>query len=177
MPSILPNYSLELIDVVTEGCNTELALIEAVRHLTDERKTIVGIVGLFCNEITQMFSPLASFYGLPQLSGSTSPILRDTSMYPYLYRTLPSSAVYTEAAVQLMEQLEWNKIGILYAATDDTFYFRTAQTFAASQSTSSDDIKVLFYGEVTPREFSGLLCTAEFTTFWNQSNFIATSHF
>ena len=157
LPNLLPHYCLELIDVVTEGCNAELALIEAVKHLTDERKMIIGIVGLFCDEITQIISPLATSFhghGFLQLSGSASPIFRDTSMYPYLYRMLPSSAVYTETVICLMEQLEWSKIGILYAAIDNTFYFRTAQTFAQNQNTSSKNImEVSFYGEVTPREF------------------------
>ena len=156
LSNLLPNYYLELVDIVTEGCNSELALVETVKHLSDEGKGIVGIIGLFCNEITQTisnFNLAKPFFSLLQLSGATSPIFRDTERYPYLYRMLPSSAVYTEAAIHLFEQFEWGKIGILYATIDNNFYFRTAKTIAQRQSTSSEKIKVTFYGEVTPREF------------------------
>ena len=164
LPNLLPNHRLELIDVVTEkGCNSELTLTEIVKHLSDEGKMIVGIIGLFCNEITRTVSDekltkrlrddRQPFRGLLQLSGATSPILRDREKYPYLYRMLPSSAVYTEAVIRLFDQLGWSTIGILYATIDDNFYFRTAKTFDQSLSTRSEKIRVPFYGEVTPREF------------------------
>ena len=155
LPNFLPGYFLQLTEVFTVGCNTELALVEAVKHLSDEREMTVGIIGLFCDEVTKLISQLASrYHGLVQLSGSTNPVLRDnTTAYPDLYHMLSSSAVHIEAVIHIMEQLQWNRIGILYAGIHDTFYFSTAQTFAETQlNTSNRNIEVSFYGEVTSTE-------------------------
>ena len=156
LPNFLPGYILKLTEVFTEGCNTELALVEAVKHLTDEREMTVGIIGLFCDEVTKIISQFATRYrGLLQLSGSINPALQDNSRYPNLYRMLPSSAVHIEAVIQLMEKLQWNKIGILYAGIDDTFYISTAQTFAKTQNATNKNINVSFYGEVPSTEIPG----------------------
>ena len=40
LPNFLPGYFLQLTEVFTYGCNTELALVEAVKHLSDEREMI-----------------------------------------------------------------------------------------------------------------------------------------
>ena len=153
LPNFLPGYFLQLTEIMTEGCNTELALVGAIKHLSDKRELTVGIIGLFCNEITKLISQLATQYhglDLVQLSGSTDPVLQDNnSRYPHLYRMLPSSIAYIESVVHIMEKLEWSRIGILYAGSHDTFYFSTAQKFAQS---SSNDIEVSFYGEVPSTE-------------------------
>ena len=151
LPNILPGYFLQLTEIVTDRCNAELALVEAVKLLSDDREMTVGIIGLFCSRITEIISQLATpFHGLVQLSGSTNPALRDTSRYPYLFHMLPSSAVYAEAVFSLMKELGWSRLGILYARCHDTSYFSTAQAFSQSQSTTTE---VSFYGEVTPTDF------------------------
>ena len=156
LPNFLPGYNLQLTEVFTEGCNTELALVEAVKHLFDEREMTVGIIGLFCDEVTKRISQFATRYrGLLQLSGSINPALQDNSRYPNLYRMLPSSVVHIEAVIQLMEKLQWNKIGILYAGIDDTFYISTAETFAKTQNATNKNINVSFYGEVPSTEIPG----------------------
>ncbi|CAJ0938776.1 unnamed protein product [Ranitomeya imitator] len=50
--------------------------------------------------------------------GATDPILSDSAMYPYLFRTAHNDNVYFSAVLALMKHFSWNWVGIVTSADD-----------------------------------------------------------
>ena len=148
--NILGNYSLNLIEIITEGCDVNTAQLEFIGHVTQQN--IVGIVGPLCNEATLAIASLSlteyEQFHLVQVSPASA---LDTSKYPYLYRMLPSSNTYTEAVLGLMKEFNWNKIAVLRGSNEDHYYCRAAESFVLSVS-DRDLIELVFSGEVAPEE-------------------------
>ena len=137
-PSILPGYQLEPIQVDTGTCRTNgfqsEALINFFHQIVQEESHIVGAVGLFCTGVTQLLSPLAGHQGisLVQISGSASPLLRNQERYPYLWHIIPSSAVYVDTVLEMMDAFDWRNIAVIGA--NDGSYFHTAEELALKVS-------------------------------------------
>ena len=137
-PSILPGYQLEPIQVDTGTCRTNgfqsEALINFFHQIVQEESHIVGAVGLFCTGVTQLLSPLAGHQGisLVQISGSASPLLRNQERYPYLWHMIPSSAVYVDTVLEMMDAFDWRNIAVIGA--NDGSYFHTAEELALKVS-------------------------------------------
>ena len=136
-PSILPGYNLELIQVDTGKCMHNFhseGLINFVHQITLEENHIVGVVGLFCTSVAQLLSPLAGHQGvgLLQISGSASPVLRNQERHPYLWHMIPSSAVYVDAVLEMMEAFEWRNIAVIGAPGG--LYYHTAKEFTLKVS-------------------------------------------
>ena len=150
---ILPDYKLELVPANTETCNQSLvteALGNFVRHVTGDLN-IVGVVGLVCSGVTQSVSPLAGRpgIGLLQISaGAISPVFTSEEEYPHLYRMVPSSAIYNDAVLELMNTFQWKRISII----QDTILIQhttTADDFVAKIE-GRNESKLVFLGEVSP---------------------------
>ena len=143
--SILPGYCLELIELVTNGCNRNTALMEFTKLITRLELNIVGVTGLFCKAVTEDISRFAGHPGIDliQISGSKSPSFQDRKKYPRLYRMLPSSRIYIETLAGLMEQLNWNKVGFIGSANQDYYYSKTAEALTNIVNVSN----IGFYGE------------------------------
>ena len=127
---VLPGYCLDVIDVVTEDCNHNLALLEFTKLITRQDLNIVGIIGLFCSKVTQAISSIAgrSEINLLQISGSKS--FEHHKRYPYLYHMLPPSSVLIEALSGFMVQLNWSRIGFIVSADPDDYYRTTTEALA-----------------------------------------------
>ena len=119
---LLQGYRVELVEATSDECGVDTAsaaglgyeegLVSFVKnavHSTD--LNVVGVVGLLCSAVTDGLSPVIGRKGsdLIQISGSTSPILRD-SIHPRLYRVVSSSAIYADLVVELMKQVGWTRI-------------------------------------------------------------------
>ena len=150
---ILRNYKLELVPANTETCSQSLvteALGNFVRHVTGDLN-IVGVVGLVCSTVTQVVSPLAGRpgIGLLQISaGAISPVFTSEEEYPHLYRMVPSSAVYNDAVLELMNTFQWKRISMI----QDTILVQhktTADNFMAKIEERNESTLV-FLGEVSP---------------------------
>ena len=148
--NILGNYSLNLIEIITEGCDVNTALVEFIGHVTKPGQSIVGIVGPLCNEATLAIASLTEYkqFHLVQVSPASA---LDTRRYPYLYCMLPSSNTYTETVLGLLKEFNWNKIAVLCGSNEDHYYCRAAESFVLSVS-DRDLIEPVFYGEVAPEE-------------------------
>ena len=153
--NLLGNYSLNLIEIITDGCDVNTALVEFIGHVTKPGQNIVGIVGPNCNEATLAIASLSlkeyEQFHLIQISPASAPIFPDTSRYPYLYRMLPSSNTYTETVFGLLKEFNWNKIAVLCGSNEDHYYCRAAESFVLSVR-DKDLIELVFYGEVASEE-------------------------
>ncbi|KAK6173633.1 hypothetical protein SNE40_017048 [Patella caerulea] len=70
-------------------------------------------------DISRLFSTLPEEYRLLMLSyGATSSKLADQSVYKNLYRIIPPDSEQVQVMLQLMLELKWNYVGIIYEDSD-----------------------------------------------------------
>ena len=138
---ILPGHELKLINIDSEACGgmniITKGVINVYRELVNPNQTcIVGVIGLFCSEITSAISPIIShpnIGGYVHIAASTSPVHRESDLEfknSNLFHIIGSSSVFNEAMLALMRTYNWKRITSIHA--DSYFYF---------QSTSDDFIK------------------------------------
>lgn len=107
-----------VIDVESEACgrtlvtNGQLGIFELIMRTP----CVSGVVGLFCSAVTELVVPHASHpnYGYVQLSSSTSPLLQNSTAFPYLFRAIHSSEVFNDAVVSLMDAFNWTRISLVH---------------------------------------------------------------
>ena len=149
-PSILAGYNLELIQVDTGKCTHNFhseGLINFVHQITLEGNHIVGVVGLFCISVAQLLSPLAGHQGvgLLQISGSASPVLRNQERHPYLWHMVPSSAVYVDVVLEMMDAFKWRNIAVIGAPGG--LYYHTAKEFTLKVSGNDSKLVTLLISD------------------------------
>ena len=120
-PQYLPGYKLNLVNVDSEACGSSLitdGLVNTYSKVFNPTLNVVGLAGLFCSTVTDTiastFSKNSSTY--LQVAGSTSPVHRNASKFPWLVHLISSSTMFNEALLSLAVQFEWKRIGIIYNA-------------------------------------------------------------
>ena len=149
-PSILAGYNLELIQVDTGKCTHNFhseGLINFVHQITLEENHIVGVVGLFCTSVAQLLSPLAGHQriDLLQISSSASPVLRNQERHPYLWHMIPSSAVYVDAVLEMMDAFKWQNIAVIGAPGG--LYYHTTKEFTLKVSGNDSKLVTLLISD------------------------------
>ncbi|KAK7500603.1 hypothetical protein BaRGS_00008178, partial [Batillaria attramentaria] len=105
------------VDLVTNYTDTSSALLLAV--LGPSRTAEATVVSRFLGS-------LPAHQRLLQISGaSTGKELSDKTLYPNFFRVIPPDTVQVQVMLELLEQLEWNYVAIVY---DEDDYGRSAAT-------------------------------------------------
>ena len=141
---LLPGYHIELIVQNIEACSLTEATIGTVNLIKytvhSPCSPVVGVIGLLCSTHTSLISPLAGHEGinLIQMSIANSPIFETTkNSFPHLWRVLGSGIVYVDAAVKLMDELEWKRVAVIYDH-GSAYYSRVALQFEKAIQNESD---------------------------------------
>ena len=118
---ILPDHKLKLIDIDSEACGLNViskGIVNTFRELVDLNRTcIVGVVGLFCSQVTNIISPIVShpsIGGYIQIAASTTPVHRANDSEEKLFHIVEASSVFNEVTVSMMQAFNWTRIGIVY---------------------------------------------------------------
>lgn len=125
-PSILADYELEPV-IGDGGCSvTEKAVssvLENVIHRGKD-KNIIGIAGPVCSEATRVLSTLANQnrIRLPIVTIGTSPILANSTRYPFTFGILSTAVEYAGTFVTVLSEKlrvakQWDRIAIFYDGT------------------------------------------------------------
>ena len=124
-PNLFPRYELEIVEKSVDPCiplevHSNLNAFIPFAKGSLQNNTI-GVLGLFCQRLLRIFSPLAGRdeFGLFQLSGTTSPLIRgNRERYTHLNFIVPSEAAYYETLFTLMRELNWKRALVI----DDEFF-------------------------------------------------------
>ena len=132
---ILRDQKLEVIDIASEACAITTPLDGYVelfsKVASSEQRCVFGVIGFYCSSVTTITVPLLSHpgFGYVQLTSSTSPLLRNTEKFPYLFSVITSSQVYNRAIIAMMTEFNWMKISVAFNSLE--IYFRsTGKSFA-----------------------------------------------
>ena len=130
---LLPGYHIELIVENVESCSrtrADTGLTNLVKYTVSPAcRPVVAVTGLLCSSHTSILSPVAGHdgYDLLQLSAANSPIFQtQNQLFPHLWRFLGSATVYTDAIIAIMNQFNWNRIGIVFDS-GNVFYTENAK--------------------------------------------------
>ena len=149
-PHLLPGYELEIIEKSVDPCiplevHSNLNAFVPFANGSLQNNTI-GVMGLFCDRLLRILSPLAGRdeFGLFQLSGTTSPLIRgNRERYTHLNFIAPSEAAYYETLFALMRKINWKR-GLII----DEEFFNTNSIRNGSFLIQNLDITYLEYSDL-----------------------------
>ena len=122
---LLRGKTLRILNVASEACerNSNDGFLNTFRRILNT-SCVHGVIGLYCSAVTNMITPLLSHsdYGYVQLAAATSPLFH-VKDFPYLFRSIASSAVFNTAVVALMDSFNWTRVSVIYDSTE--FYFES----------------------------------------------------
>ena len=129
-PGVLDNFSIELIPIQASNTDPYKALLQLYQHLVVKDDVIkIGMVGVIDKKLGQVLLPVASHPGIDLVS-LVDPVVPLDRSYPHTFTPYPSLAYHMEAVVRILNDLQWNRIGLVYNSTyDDPVYLRAARTF------------------------------------------------
>ena len=129
-PGVLDNFSIELIPIQASNTDPYKALIQFYQLLVAKDDVIkIGMVGVIDKTLGQVLLPVASHPGIDLVS-LVDPVVPLDRSYPHTFTPYPSLAYHMEAVVRILNDLQWNRIGLVYNSTyDDPVYLRAARTF------------------------------------------------
>lgn len=131
--NMLQGYELKLIEADTQGCAlspVSTPYISLASHAFNDQKKVVGVVGLPCSAVAAAVSPVIgrNEVSLLQMSMGNSPVFRDKVAYPHLWRVVPSSLIFVEAVLSIMQNR--TKISVF---NDEGVYFSTTANMLISK--------------------------------------------
>ena len=129
-PGVLDNFSIELIPIQASNTDPYQALIQLYQLLVANDDVIkIGMVGVIDKKLGQVLLPVASHPGIDLVS-LVDPVVPLDRSYPHTFTPYSSLVYHMEAVVRILNDLQWNRIGIVYNSTyDDSVYLRAARTF------------------------------------------------
>ena len=145
-PDILKNFELNLVTVQSESCGITFineGLINPYAKVFDKKQSlnVVGMGGLFCSTVTNMVTSVFSSPSVTylQLAGSTTPVHRNSSRFPWLVHFVSSSTIFNDAVLAIMRAFQWKKISIIYD-TSGIFFKSDAVDFLKRAQEEKVDI-------------------------------------
>ena len=128
-PGVLDNFSTELIPIQASNTDPYKALIQFYHLVIKDSVIKIGMVGVINKKLGQVLLPAASHPGIDVVS-LVDPVVPLDRSYPHIFTPYPSLAYHMEAVVRILNDLQWNRIGLVYNSTyDDPVYLRAARTF------------------------------------------------
>ena len=130
-PGVLDNFSIELIPIQASNTDPYKALTQSYQLLVAKDDVIkIGMVGVIDKKLGQVLLPVASHPGIDLVS-LVDPVVPLDRSYPHTFTPYPSLSYHMEAVVHILNDLQWNRIGLVYNSTyyDDPVYLRAARTF------------------------------------------------
>ncbi|KAM3912124.1 vomeronasal type-2 receptor 26-like [Leptodactylus fuscus] len=80
---------------------------------------LLAMVGFASSGLSYLVANTFGMYGYPQISyGATDPLLSNKLMFPYFYRTVPSSVHLHNALNLVLKHFGWTWVGIIYSDVD-----------------------------------------------------------
>ena len=184
---ILPGHKLKLIDIDSEACGINIiskGITNIYRELVNPNRTcIVGVIGLFCSEVTSAISPIIShpnIGGYVHIAASTSPAHRESDHFKEssLFHILGSSSALNEATLGLMHTYNWRRITSIHA--ESHFYLRSTSDDFVDRVLSSPEYELVTRIHNSPTDstetFSIINNVGARISYWSVNSEMAAYH-
>ena len=127
-PSLLRDYELRLVEG-DGGCDITTKAAEAVVSAIADTNRVVAVIGPGCSESTLLATPITSRQEVALINVHTagSPVLANSTLYPFGISILGTTIGFLNATIALMEKVNWNRVAVFYEETRP--YFATTYQF------------------------------------------------
>ncbi|XP_031551281.1 gamma-aminobutyric acid type B receptor subunit 2-like [Actinia tenebrosa] len=110
---VLVGYRLN-VDAMDTKCEPGVALRGLYEHVHTKPAKLM-LLGAALSFITQPIADAAKYWNLVQVSyGSTSPSLRNRTLYPRFFRTISSDLAFNRARVAVIKAMGWSRVATLH---------------------------------------------------------------
>ncbi|KAF9331878.1 hypothetical protein BG006_005252 [Podila minutissima] len=115
---LIPGLNLTLVvrdsqDPNLIASNGGAAAITAAGSLLSVK--VSGVIGDIRSDMTRYEALITSSVQIPQCSfAAANTILSDASLYPYFFRTIPTTIMHLDAIMDVVRAAGWNRISLIY---------------------------------------------------------------
>lgn len=147
-------FTVSITPLRIDCSSSELSLVQLVRELTAENKSIVAaVVGLFCRSSVNEFVGISTQerLGLVQIAlNGFLPMrsLKEQNSTQHFHQIFPSSLVYAEALAQFMEHAGWSRIAVTYYAVHEYYLKMLEQVVMTLKYKGFEDISTIRIDEI-----------------------------
>ena len=116
-PDLLKQFEVVPVPVLVPDCDPVKGIHKLLEVLLDPSMNVVGVTGMFCNKVAEVYSPIIRLWkrNLLQVLGSSLPHIKERQESHYTSYILPSSKNIAGAVISLLHTFNWTKFGIVYA--------------------------------------------------------------
>ena len=145
---ILQELEIEVVPIVVPNCSIVEGIVKTMEEILEQRNKMLSVIGLSCNKLAGVIAALVSRepVSLIQLSGATA--LGGGLHYPHHYSTLAGVEYHARAILDLMQALNWTKIGLLNSVSEFDNYYTTLTEAFVSEVGMNTSVEILFHSEV-----------------------------
>ena len=151
---LLGDLKLELVNIPSEACERSVVFdsYAALYQQILNSSCIGGLVGLYCSIVTDTLVPPVSHdkYGYVQLTSATSPLLLNKVKFPYLFRSVATTAVFNKAMIAMMTNFNWSRVISIHDSV--AFYFKSTANDFAKMIDGDDTKELLSTVPISPTE-------------------------
>ena len=121
-PSLLRDYELRLVEG-DGGCDITTKAAEAVVSALTDTNRVVGVIGPGCSASTLLATPVLSRQEVALINVHTagSPLLANSSLYPFGISVSGSTTLFVNTTLALMEMVNWTRVAVFYEETRPFF--------------------------------------------------------
>ena len=165
-PDLLQQFEVVPVPmlVLVPDCDPVKGIHKLLEALLDPSMNMVGVTGMFCDKVAEVYSPIIRLWkrNLLQVLGSSLANNREDYLTSYI---LPSYEDIAEAVTSLLHHFNWTRFGIVHAETGykntpNFNYRKLANALKIINATLTQPIQVTLHyqlQEADLREVSSLL--------------------
>ena len=115
-PDLLQQFEVVPVPVLVPDCDPVKGVHKLLEALLDPSMNVVGVTGMFCDKVAEVYSPIIRLWkrNLLQVLGSSLANNREDYLTSYI---LPSYEDIAEAVASLLHHFNWTRFGIVHAET------------------------------------------------------------
>ncbi|XP_011405199.1 PREDICTED: gamma-aminobutyric acid type B receptor subunit 1-like [Amphimedon queenslandica] len=154
--SLLSNFTLSYSDAVDSQCLRTPSLSEFLSQITAPCSNFLAVIGSGCSVATDPVAEIGPFWGLSQVSYSSSSVhLRDRNRFKNYFQIYVSESNYIPGIAAIMTHYEWSRVVIITEKV--TLFTETEESLIELLNTKSIvATKISFESDEDPANISDL---------------------
>ena len=155
-PAILQQFHLQIVPIFVPFCDPTRGIDSLVKNLTSSDTTIIGTVGLFCDKVAEVYSPVIGHRRTERIQIAGTSLMdsnkRGMPFLPHLFSMLPSSRSLVQALLAVLRGFSWRRLGVVRVGGNSFITSNYAKVAELLQNAVSNDnesvVEVFFHYEI-----------------------------
>ena len=134
-PDLLSQFEVVPVPVLVPDCDPVKGIHKLLEALLDPSMNVVGVTGMFCDKVAEVYSPIVRRWKGNVLQGLGSSLHKGNGSDIFASYILPSHEDVAEAVISVLHSFNWIRFGIVYAQADYKSYVNLNYLRVAKQLT------------------------------------------